>query len=654
MCGIAGYYNWRSGEPASRHVLEHMNWTIRHRGPDGAGFHLDGALGLAHRRLAIIDLEGGHQPMSTRDGDIWISYNGEVYNYLELLDELRSHGHEPMTRCDTEAILLAYRKWGLDFPAHLNGMFAVAIWDAPRRRLVLCRDRLGIKPLYYAETPGGIVFASEIKALRAVPGVAREIDLASLDEYMTCGYVCHPRSMVRGVSKVEPGTMVVVEPERGVTTMRHWRLAFRPEHDQPANKWAEEIRELFTDSARLHLRSDVPVGVLLSGGVDSTLIAATTARLRNDPGAVNSFCVGVDIPGALNEFEWARQVARGLGLRHHEERLTWKQYGEVLLDAIGYLDEPLAEPMVGQLLAVCRLARQHVTVLLSGEGSDETWFGYPGYRVQYGLELMQQLLPPAARRHLGSALGRVADVVPMPSRISKLLRLATEPLERRYLGLNYFDTHVKDQLYARPLLATLAGRDAREAMRRFYDDAGGPEPLSRMAAVDCRTWLVDNTLLRSDLMSMASSMELRVPFLDHRLVELSARIPARLKVRAHDQKIILKRALADRLPPAVARRKKVGFPTPLAALFRGDWGRQAEEMLTHPSPATADFFDRARLRRLMHEHRAGQNDWSRVLFQVLMLEHWGRELVNPPAPQSLSNTDADLVPQQSVQHPACA
>ena len=563
-CGIAGYYNWRSGEPASRRVLESMTWSMRHRGPDGAGFHLDGSQGLAHRRLANIDLEGGHQPKSTRDGDIWISYNGEVYNYVELLDELRSRGHEPVTRCDTEAILLAYREWGLDFAAHLNGMFAIAIWDAPARRLVLCRDRMGIKPLYYAEVPGGIVFGSEIKALRALPGVARDIDLASLDEYMTCGYVCQPRSMVRGVTKVEPGTMVVVEPRKGLTTMRHWRLVFQPDHDRPAGEWAEEIRELFNDSARLHLRSDVPLGVLLSGGVDSTLIAATTARLRGDPGAVNSFCVGVDMPGALNEFEWARQVASGLGLRPHEQRLSWRQYGDVLLDAIGYLDEPLAEPMIGQLLAVSRLARQHVSVVLSGEGSDETWFGYPGYRVQYGLELMQKMMPAAVQRHLGSVLGHVADVVPMPSRIAKLLRLAAEPLERRYLGLNYFDTRVKDQLYARSLHASLAGRDAREVMRRFYDDAGGLEPLSRMAAVDCRTWLVDNTLLRSDLMSMAASLELRVPFLDYRLVELSARIPARLKVQVHDQKVILKRALADRLPPAVARRKKVGFPTPLA------------------------------------------------------------------------------------------
>lgn len=653
MCGIAGCYNWRSDERASRAALERMAWSLRHRGPDGAGLHLSGALGLAHRRLAIIDREGGAQPMSTRDGQVWIAYNGEVYNFVELLDELRARGHEPRTRSDTEAVLLAYEQWGLDFPRHLNGMFAVAIWDQRARRLVLCRDRMGIKPLYYTETVGGVAFASEIKALRALPGVAQEIDLEALDEYMTCGYVSHPRSMVRGVKKVDPGTMVVVEPERGVSTRCYWRLAFHPDHGPPLDQWLEEIRELFTDAVRLRLRSDVPLGVLLSGGVDSTLIAATTARLRGDPGSVNSFCVGLDMPGAVNEFAWARQVAAKLGLRHHEQHLTWQEYGAVLLEAIQLLDEPL----VGQLLAVARQARQEVTVVLSGEGSDETWFGYSGYRVQYGLELLQKLMPERARRHLTGLLDGAAGVVPMSSRMAKLLHLAVEPLERRYLGLNYFDTHIKDLVYAPRMRARFAERDAREIMRRFYDHAGGPEPLSRMAAVDCRTWLVDNTLLRSDLMSMAASLELRTPFLDHRLVELAARIPARLKVLPHDQKVILKRALADRLPRAVARRRKVGFPTPLAALFRGDWGREAQEVIAQPSPATAELFDRERLHWMMEEHRAGRNDWSRVLFQVLMLERWSRALARPAEPPP-SHRDkaphAHPVPEQPVQHSAGA
>jgi asparagine synthase (glutamine-hydrolysing) len=606
---------------------------MRHRGPDGDGTHLDGSLGLAHRRLAIIDPEGGHQPMSTPDGSIWIVYNGEVYNYVELLDELRCLGHRPRTRSDTEAVLLAYAQWGLDVPERLNGMFAMAIWDSRLRRLVLCRDRLGIKPLYYAETPDGTVFASELKALRTVDGIAGEIDLAAFDEYMTCGYVVHPRSLLCGVRKLEPGTLVTVTAERGAEPRRYWSLRFEPDDRPSQEQWNAEIRDVFTDSVRLRLRSDVPLGTLLSGGVDSTLIASTMVRLRGGGDAgIDSFCVGVDLPGVVNEFDWARDVAKGLGLRHHEQRLSPMEYGAALTDACQLLDEPLMEPMVGQLLAVCRFAREHVTVVLSGEGSDETWFGYPGYRTQYAIELLQRLMPRSAWRGFVGPLDRAASV--LPPKPAKYLRLLAEPLERRYLGLNYFDTTVKNTLYSAYTRDTLGQRDPREALRRLYDEAGGPEPLSRMAAVDCRAWLVDNTLLRSDQMSMASSLELRVPFLDHRLVELAARVPARFKVGLRDQKAILKQALADRLPQRVARRRKVGFPTPIAELLRADWGREAADVMLSPVKATAGLLDRIQVRRLIEQHQSGRADWSRVLFQVLMLEYWARKLDSrPPRPQ---------------------
>ena len=629
MCGIGGCYNWRTNDPVSPETLSRMGYSMRHRGPDGDGFHLDGPVGLAHRRLAIIDIEGGHQPMSVRHGALWIAYNGEVYNYIELLDELRSYGHEPRTRCDTEAVLLAYAQWGLSFPEHLNGMFALAIWDSAERRLLLCRDRMGIKPLYYAETKSGIVFGSEIKALRTVDGVANDFDLSALDEYMTCGYVVRPRTLVRGVKKLEPGTLLTVDPARGLAIQRYWSLAFQPDYQLTSDEWVEEIRPLFTDSVRLRLRSDVPLGTLLSGGVDSTLIASTMAELRGSGEGINSFCIGVDLPGVDNEFEWAREVAKKLGLHHHEQRLTSAEYGETLIDAAKLLDEPLVEPMVGQLLAVCRLARKYVTVVLSGEGADETWFGYYGYRVQYAIELARKLLPRSLRGRLAPLLDQLASVVPVSPKVAKYLRLLGEPLERRYLGLNYFDTSLKDSIYTPEIRAALAGNDAREAMRRLYDNAGGPEPLSRMAAVDCRAWLVDNTLLRSDHMSMASSLELRVPFLDHRLVELATRIPARFKVLPHDQTVILKRALSDRLRERVARRKKVGFPTPLAQLFRGDWGRAAEEVIRAPASPTRDLFDRGQISKMMDDHRSNRSDHSRVLFQILMLEYWAREFERP-------------------------
>jgi asparagine synthase (glutamine-hydrolysing) len=631
MCGIAGQFNWRTNAPVERARLEWMAYAMRHRGPDGEGVYLDGSVGLAHRRLAIIDLEGGHQPMSTRDGALWIAYNGEVFNYLELLDELRTLGHVPQTRCDTEAVLLAYAEWGLDFASHLNGMWAVAIWDTRRRRLVLSRDRLGVKPLYYAETDDGIVFGSELKVLRTVPGAANTLDLDALDEYMTCGYVIRPRSLVHGARKVLPGTTLTIDSAEGVRERCFWSLRFQPDYGPSAEDWAEQIRALFTDSVRLRLRSDVPLGTLLSGGVDSTLIATTLAELQGGGAhGIDSFCTGVDLPGTTQEYDWASDVAKRLGFRHHEQRLTGREYGAALVDACKLLDEPLAEPMVGQLLAVCRLARQHVKVVLSGEGSDETWFGYNGYRVQYAIELAQRLVPDSVLRRMVPLLDRAAGSLPVPAKVGKYMRLLAEPLERRYLGLNHFDTTVKDRLYQPEVRDALAGRDARGPMRELYDDAGGPETLSRMAAVDCRAWLVDNTLLRSDHMSMASGLELRVPFLDYRLVELALRVPARFKVRARDQKVILKQALADRLPTAVARRRKVGFPTPVAELFRSDWGRDAREVLANPARTTADLFDRERILQMLDRHRSGREDWHTQLFQLLMLEYWAREFEQPP------------------------
>ena len=609
---------------------------MTHRGPDGDGIYIDGALGLAHRRLAIIDLEGGVQPMSTEDGSLWISYNGEVFNYVELFDELRARGHKPVTRSDTEAVLLAYREWGLDFASHFNGMFAIAIWDAPRRRLVLCRDRMGVKPLYYAETASGIVFASELKALRSAEGVDTSLDLDSLDEYMTLGYVVNPRSLVRGVRKLEPGTLLTADLEQGVRFTRYWSLKFEPDHRPTEREWTAQVRALFDDSVRLRLRSDVPLGVLLSGGVDSNAIATTVA---NREGNIDTFCVGVDVEGVTNEFDRARAVAERIGSRHHELRLTEAQNGALLLEAAALLDEPLVEPMVAQLFGVCRLARKQCTVLLSGEGADETWFGYTAYRFMYGIELAQKLVPNLALRALVPMLERATQLVPTSPLLAKYMRLAAEPLERRYLGLSFFDTTMKDRVYSPALRSQLSERDARETLRRLYDDAGGPEAMSRMAAVDCRGWLVDNTLLRSDLMSMAASVELRVPFLDYRLVELAARVPARFKVKLNDQKVILKEAVSDRLPRKEMARRKVGFTTPLAMLFRGHWGHEAEAILTTPTAATAGLFDRALLKRLMAEHRSGQHNWSRILFQILMLEYWGRaaDATPPFRPDSMAS-----------------
>lgn len=620
MCGIFGRFNFRTQQPVQRAELDAMAKLLGHRGPDGEGFFERGHLALGHKRLAIIDIEGGRQPM--RSGDLTISYNGEVFNYLELLRELSQRGVSAKSQSDTEAILLAYAEYGLDFLQRLNGMFAFALWDEANRRLLLVRDRMGVKPLYYAFTPDGVVFASELKALRVAAGVDGSLDLEAFDDFMTLGYVVHPRSIARGIRKLDPGTMLIIDDGKEPKFSTYWKLAFQPDYSKNEDQWADELKSVFEDAVRLRLRSDVPLGVLLSGGVDSTAIAATQVRLSGKASELNSFTVGVDVPGAVNEFDWAREVANSLGTNHHELRLTSEQNGAYMIEAAAMLDEPLAEPMVGQLLAVCRLARKKVTVLLSGEGADETWLGYSAYRRMYLLENLRRVLPNSVVQNARPILEFIASHITLPASKLKQLRNALEPLERGYLGLNNFDPMQRLKLYSDGVRKALVHRDVRESMRSLYDDAGGPEIMSRMAAVDCRGWLVDNTMARSDLVSMAASLELRVPFMDYRLIELSMRVPTKFKVRGGSHKWILKRALKDRVPMTIANRKKMGFPTPLASLLRGRWGRQAEAELMDPSKTSKALFDRERIRRMFRDHRAGRNDFSMPIMQLLMFEYW--------------------------------
>lgn len=633
MCGIAGRFNHRSKRPVAESDLRRMARRMDHRGPDGEGFWIEpresgGSIGFAHKRLAIIDLEGGYQPMKNADESLVIVFNGEIFNYLELFEELEAFGLHPQTKSDTEAILLAYQAWGLEFPKKLNGMFAIALWDTKKRRLVMVRDRMGVKPLYYAESDDGVTFASELKALRGLgggsDGVDTSLDPEAFDDFMTIGYVVNPRCIVRGVKKMEPGTMMVLEEGKAPRSHHYWKFQFVPDGSKSGSDWEEEIRALFDDAVKLRLRSDVPLGVLLSGGVDSSVIAATVARDAGGSAGVDSFCTGVDVPGATTEFEWARQMAERIGTRHHELRLSAEENGALLIESSALLDEPLAEPMVAQLLAVCRLARKHVTVVLSGEGSDETWFGYTAYRTMYAIELAQQLFPRKALDALGPVIDQLATTLPVSAKVAKHLRNLAEPLERRYLGLNYADPTLKRSIYSAEMRDRFAERDSRESMRRLYDMQGGPETISRMAAVDCRGWLVDNTLLRSDLMSMAASVELRVPFLDYRLVELAGRVPAKFKVRPTDQKAILKRALKDRLPDAVAKRRKIGFPTPLVPLFRSPWGNKAEEAIMNPTKTSKGLFDLEFVAKMFADHREGRNDYSRPLVQILMFEYWAK------------------------------
>jgi asparagine synthase (glutamine-hydrolysing) len=632
VCGIAGRFNHRSGAPADEAELVEMARRLAHRGPDGEGTHLDGAVGLAHRRLSIIDREGGAQPMATSGPELVVTFNGEIYNYVELSRELRAKGHVFHSRSDTEVLLRAYAEWGLDCVSHFNGMFAFALWDPARRRLVLGRDRLGVKPLFYAETRDGVVFASEMKALVGVPTLDLSLHLGALAEYLMLGYVVNPRSMISGIQKLGAGELRVYQAGREPSTHKYWRHRFEPDERRGAAETQHRLRELFDDSVKLRLRSDVPVGVLLSGGVDSTAIASTVAAVRAEGlDGIATFCVGVDVPGAETEFEPARKVAAALGTEHHELRLDVETHSALLLEASSLLDEPLAEPMIGQLLGVCRLAREHGPVLLSGEGADETWLGYTPYRTMYALGLAQHVVPGSAARAAAAWAG--TSTHPFARRLRRYAALLPERLEDRYLGLNDFDGDVKVRLLSDDVQRALVGRDPYASLRALYDDTRGLHPIARMAAVDSRAWLVDNSLARSDIMSMAASVEVRLPFMDYRLVELAERTQVGQRIGPTDQKIALKRALADRIPAEVRKRRKVGFPTPLPELFRGPWGSSAREVLENPSPWTEPLFDRKLITTMLDQQRTGAADWSRTLFQLLVLEHWSRATSDASRPR---------------------
>ncbi len=576
--------------------------------------------------------------MSTVDGDFTVSFNGEIFNYIELTRELEAKGHRFRTRSDTEVILHAYREWGVDCVQRFNGMFAFALWDATLRRLVLCRDRMGVKPLFYAPLPDGLVFASELKALMLVPELDRSLHLGALAEYMAVGYVVHPRSMMAGVYKLPPGGIMVCSERSEPEMRRYWMPRFEP--DENANKadLEEELRALFDDAVALRLRSDVPIGILLSAGVDSSAIAATVARLGP---RLTTYCVGVDVgEGASNELEPARRLAAELGVPHRELTLDANEHGQRLFEAAQLLDEPLAEPMIGQLLAICREVRRDCPVVLSGEGSDETWFGYTPYRTMHALGLLRDLLPASVTHNLAS----LVEHTHLPQKVDKYLRLLDKPLEERYLGLNYFDDEHKRSLFSPAVREELGARDPLKPVRELYSDTYGLHPIARMAAVDVRAWLVDNTLSRSDVISMATGLELRVPFMDYRLVELALRVPTNLKVNPFGQKVLLKDALSDRIPAWVRKRRKQGFPTPIAELFRQDWGRTAGEVLRSPCRATRDLFDWPRIGTMLVEHRERRADWGRVLFQILVLEYWARRFDIDDAPAASWTSQSTLPP----------
>ncbi len=616
MCAIAGVFRFKSGRPVTRDEILSMCSVMAHRGPDDEGVFLDGAVGLGHRRLSVIDPSPrGHQPMLDASEDLVISFNGEVYNHVELRRSLAEDGVRFRSDTDTEVILELYRRHGADCVHHLIGMFAFAIWDRRDRSILIVRDRLGIKPLYIAENADGIAVASEAKALLEILGRPCQVDRPMLDLYMSLGYTPASATLISGIARLEPGHYLQIR--NGSTHLvRYWDIPYRREQNRGARHYQERVEELLREAVRLRLRSDVPLGVLLSGGIDSSAIVALMRSLGVCD--LKTFSVAWDAGDEYDESRFARLVAERFDTDHQQHFITSDEYLGFLPRYVHYMDEPVADPAAPTLHQIARVARQSVTVALSGEGSDEAFTGYPIYFYMKAIEQYRRLPGSLRQRGLAPLLRLLGD------KARRYVALSELPIERRYLGVSFYDLAFKRSLYSRELAEACSPEGVYEALAPYYAETTEQPVEARMQHLDFKTWLPNDLLAKADRMSMACSLELRVPFLDHRLVELAANIPSRHRIVRGQTKHTLKKAMQSILPKEIVHRPKMGFPTPLPALLRGPMRDHARDLLDADRLEKRGYFDRRRIRTMLDQHETGAYDHHRAIWQLMVLEEWHR------------------------------
>jgi asparagine synthase (glutamine-hydrolysing) len=633
MCGIAGIVKLDPREAVEEACLARMRDVLRHRGPDGEGLLIDGPVGLGMRRLAIVDVAGGHQPMANEDESVWIVYNGEIYNHTALRSELLARGHRYRTQSDTETILHLYEEDGERCVERLQGMFAFAIWDRARRRLLLARDRLGIKPLYYAVRDRELLFASEIKAILAAGSLRPTLNQAVLPEFLATRFVAGEETFFSGIRKLLPGRTLSWSPLEGFRERRYWRLpAALDERPSTFQERTSELHARLDAAVRSHLMSDVPLGLFLSGGLDSGGLAALMAPMVAEP--IRTFAVGFSEPEA-NELAYARLVARAVGAEHREVVVSPQEFFAALPTLIWHEDEPIAFTSSVPLYFVSRLAREHVKVVLTGEGADELFLGYPWYRVTAWNERLGRPYWTWVPRRLRERVRRAVPALP-PSirRYARRTFLALEPEPRALFYENFaaFPEALQRGLLADPGL--LDASDPYAEGLRYYTEAPGGTP-ERMSHADLQTYLVE-LLMKQDQMSMAASIESRVPYLDHELVEYAAALPARFKLCGRRTKAVLREAFRGLIPPEILTRRKMGFPVPVGRWLRGPFWPVVEEFVLGPRALRRGFFQPPALRRLAEEHRAGAWEHGERLWLLVNLEIWQRIFLDKEDPSAIA------------------
>jgi asparagine synthase (glutamine-hydrolysing) len=638
VCGICGKLNFDQQGTVTPSLLKIMADAIVHRGPDDEGYYVSGHVGLGFRRLAIIDLNTGHQPICNEDGSVWIVFNGEIYNYQELRGQLQSKGHVFHTQTDTEVIVHLYEEFGQGCVEKLRGMFAFAIWDGRKKTLFLARDRVGIKPLYYWLSNKSLIFGSEIKAILADPEVTPEVTPAMIDRFLTFYYVPGEETLIRNIRKLPPGSYMVVR-DGEVNIKQYWDLDFSvvPKTIQEAE---EELLTLLEESVRLHMIADVPVGVLLSGGVDST--AMLDFAVGKTDRTLSSFTLGFSEPNLADERHYARLAALHYGTLHHETTITAKEFADFLPKFAWYMEEPVCEPQAVALYYVSRLAKDNAKVLISGEGADEAFAGYQTYRGVLWLERLKSLLKPF-NVMLSSGLTGVNHVLGS-YRIAKYAPLMRLPFEDYYYGrtsspFHYFNTHA-NELYSEDFAAAADKDYSVSAVTRYLDN--GNAKVNKMLYVDTKTSLPDDLLLKADKMTMANSIELRVPFLDHKILEFAASLPENFKIRGFTTKFIVKRALRHRVPREILKRRKAGFPVPYESWFRKELKGWISDILLARETQSRGYFNRRCIEQMISQNcRSG--GLHRELFSLVALELWHRAFLQNTKAEPQDAPDSSLV-----------
>ena len=634
MCGIYGILNV-DGQAADEALLRRMGHITLHRGPDDEGVHADGSCAIGMRRLSIIDLAGGHQPLSNANGTLWLVCNGEIYNFRELRAELQRCGHVFRTHSDSEVLIHAYAEYGDTFVEKLNGMFAFALWDAVRKRLILGRDRLGIKPLYVYTDARRIVFASEAKALLAVPGIAAEIDDAALHSYLNLGYVAAPYSIFRGIAKLRPATMLVAEGKR-VEQRCYWRIPSVIEDGIPENQWIERVRACIEKSVRMQMVSDVPIGAFLSGGVDSSTVVAFMAA--HSEHAIRTYAIGFGGTQAdeyYNELPYARRVAKLFNTDHHEI-LVRPDVIALLPRLLWHMDEPLSDSAFITTYLVSEFARRDVTVILSGVGGDELFGGYRRYLGNHYQAYFDRL--PGWLRQTAHAVGeRLPSDRHTPllnfSRLAKgFLETAGLPFEERYRS--YVEVFPVNEI---DTMLRMNHGVPSDTIGGALGHAVSEDALNRMMNVDAQTQLPDDLLMLTDRMSMAVSLECRVPLLDHELVELAARIPQEIKVRGGRLKHVMKKAVTNLLPRDILERKKRGFGTPMGAWLKTQLAPVVQDLLSESSVQRRGLFRYPAVRHLIASHMDNRIDGTDRLLALINLEIWSRMYIDARSPDDVSS-----------------